>query len=102
MTTGWGQIRVGGPSRNSPWVGPDQNTPVGPHQVDKASCTWRVPRYLARRHVLAIFNLPIKRSGGVESGAELQADMKLGDEEESLRECPKCSSVHFSQHPVRS
>jgi len=65
-------------------------------------CTWRVPRYFARRHVLEIFNLPIKGSGGAESGAELRTEMKLGEEEESLRECPKCSSVHFSQRPVRS
>ena len=48
------------------------------------------------------YQLPVKGSGGVESGAELRADMNLGEEEESLRECPKCSSVHFSQRPVRS
>jgi hypothetical protein len=59
-------------------------------------CAWRVPRYFARRHVLAI---PVRTSG---SGPELQEDMDLQEQMASLRKCPKCGSVHYSQRPIRS
>jgi predicted nucleic-acid-binding Zn-ribbon protein len=61
----------------------------------ECGCTWRVPRYFARRHVLAV---PVRQSL---SGPELQADLDLDQQAESLRKCPKCGSVRYSQRPVR-
>ena len=65
-------------------------------------CTWSVPRYFARRHALAIFNPPFRGQAAIKSDAAVQAAMNLDDQAESLRRCPKCSSVHYSQRPVRS
>lgn len=67
--------------------------------------SWRVPRQLARKRVVSIYGATSGirgRASGQAAEADLQAGMAIVEQAESLRTCPKCSSEHYSQHPVRS
>jgi hypothetical protein len=78
-------------------------------------CSWRVPRQFARKHIQAL--RPRNAGHGVLASPDAmigpdasiykdEADLQVHDRRvetiEAYRTCPKCSSQHFSQRPVRS
>lgn len=69
-------------------------------------CAWRVPRQFAHKNVLSVpgatSGLRSRTIGGGPTGADLQAGYWIAEQAASLRVCPKCSSVQYSQRPIRS
>jgi hypothetical protein len=73
---------------------------------DDCGYAWRVPRRLARKHIESISGFSVVSRGvaidRAELNAEIQSSMAVGEQAEAYRRCPKCSSGHYAQRPVRS
>lgn len=66
---------------------------------DDCGQTWRVPREFAK-HVKP---LPLRGiRGQYVDPADVQAHEEWTEAFEAYRMCPKCSSQHYSQRPIRS
>jgi hypothetical protein len=69
---------------------------------DDCHTSWRVPRQFAK-HVKP---LPLRGGFGrampYVDPADVQAYDRRAEEFEAYRVCPKCSSQHYTQRPVRS
>ena len=85
---------------------------------DDCGHTWRVPRQFAK-HLKPLRLRPMAsgrgplgpdaadaliRQGGTPyaDAADIQAYDERAEEFEAYRTCPKCSSQHYSQRPIRS
>jgi hypothetical protein len=87
--------------------------PAREYERTCADCgqSWRVPRQFARKGIVSILGATSgqhvlrPRTDPAASGpvaADLEAGYKLAEEAAALRECPRCSSVRYSQRPARS